>query len=510
MKIKTIVVLGCSVLACLLSPATAANLRPCETIGSFQNGCLQSGGAWSQVFRQFADHNGIKGTTGGRAKIYYGKNRSLERLMYIVGPYLGTQKQSDESATIDQERASVNTDIAPGMHEISRFLRQELDTSIVYIGFGKFEDSQLPTLQRVRAVKGIVKKMQTLRAEQLGYIQEKTMLLGLSLGGVVGKIALTELESEGYEHAIHSYISFDSPHYGAYIPLSLQRVPEFLNGAFSWAKKGFSWTELFYDNPLDEARDAAARVSELALKNPVSQDILRYNLAFEGWRSPNFDYVRSHFRKLPTKTVRNIAIASGSINYIKPRLRDAYYSIQTGDALPIEIQLNMNPKIPSFKDPSYFSSQLSFMAFTAENYYPEFKRIRYSRSYSLANRLNIIEDYERAPCSYAREFVPEMVNQLNAELKKNWDYISVTATEKHPCFIPTHSAVVGSYSRSNGWKVDEHESAFDIVIGGSENKAHMEIDDSMLVSIKSYLRAFQAPGLQNRDRTTYIAEPLWF
>jgi hypothetical protein len=51
---------------------------------------------------------------------------------------------------------------------------------------------------------------------------EETIVVGPSMGGLITRIALKEMEIRKEEHFVKSWISFDSPHSGAYIPLSIQ------------------------------------------------------------------------------------------------------------------------------------------------------------------------------------------------------------------------------------------------------------------------------------------------
>ncbi|WP_034091446.1 esterase/lipase family protein [Streptacidiphilus albus] len=45
---------------------------------------------------------------------------------------------------------------------------------------------------------------------------------GFSMGGIVTRYALAKLESDGVDHETSHYISYDAPHRGAWIPISLQ------------------------------------------------------------------------------------------------------------------------------------------------------------------------------------------------------------------------------------------------------------------------------------------------
>ncbi|MGW6021606.1 esterase/lipase family protein [Streptomyces sp. NPDC055099] len=59
---------------------------------------------------------------------------------------------------------------------------------------------------------------------------------GFSMGGLVTRYALAKMEHEDVEHETAVYLSFDSPHRGAWIPIALQSFAHYirrLNAAFS-------------------------------------------------------------------------------------------------------------------------------------------------------------------------------------------------------------------------------------------------------------------------------------
>ena len=51
---------------------------------------------------------------------------------------------------------------------------------------------------------------------------------GFSMGGLITRYALARMESDKIEHQTGVYLSFDSPHRGAWIPISLQALAHFL------------------------------------------------------------------------------------------------------------------------------------------------------------------------------------------------------------------------------------------------------------------------------------------
>ncbi|MBE0564900.1 MAG: T9SS type A sorting domain-containing protein [Krumholzibacteria bacterium] len=55
-------------------------------------------------------------------------------------------------------------------------------------------------------------------------------LVGASMGGLVSRYALAWLETQGQGHAVRTWVSFDSPHLGANIPVGLQHWVGFFAG----------------------------------------------------------------------------------------------------------------------------------------------------------------------------------------------------------------------------------------------------------------------------------------
>lgn len=52
-------------------------------------------------------------------------------------------------------------------------------------------------------------------------------IIGASMGGQVSKWALSYMEENGLQHQCHTYVSFDSPHQGAHIPIGIQSMAYF-------------------------------------------------------------------------------------------------------------------------------------------------------------------------------------------------------------------------------------------------------------------------------------------
>ena len=58
-------------------------------------------------------------------------------------------------------------------------------------------------------------------------LRNKFTIIGVSMGGLTSRLALAEMENKGEVHNVDTWISFDAPHEGANVPLSLQHFAEF-------------------------------------------------------------------------------------------------------------------------------------------------------------------------------------------------------------------------------------------------------------------------------------------
>ena len=106
---------------------------------------------------------------------------------------------------------------------------------------------------------------------------EEIILIGPSMGGVITRIALTQMENEGEEHLVKSWISFDSPHKGANIPLALQHSINF------GSKFAPSPSSLFASNPMV---GALKKINSMAAK----QLLVYHHLSSTNKGEPTIDF----------------------------------------------------------------------------------------------------------------------------------------------------------------------------------------------------------------------------
>ena len=88
----------------------------------------------------------------------------------------------------------------------------------IYTTDGKTIDGGSDYIQRNAMV--LVEMIQQINADKVG--QEQLVVLGPSMGGLIARYALAYMEDNSLDSETRLYISFDAPHRGANIPISLQ------------------------------------------------------------------------------------------------------------------------------------------------------------------------------------------------------------------------------------------------------------------------------------------------
>ncbi|GHT68701.1 hypothetical protein AGMMS50239_34330 [Bacteroidia bacterium] len=85
---------------------------------------------------------------------------------------------------------------------------------IIYLDYNRGTDD---IWRNAQLFKDIIKQVNTLKQGS-----EQNIVMGISMGGLVARIALRQLENEGYNHQTKKYISVDSPYKGANVPVGFQ------------------------------------------------------------------------------------------------------------------------------------------------------------------------------------------------------------------------------------------------------------------------------------------------
>jgi hypothetical protein len=122
---------------------------------------------------------------------------------------------------------------------------------------------------------------------------EETMVIGTSMGGQVARFALAWMEQQNICHNSKLYVSFDSPHRGANIPIGIQHMFNRLQDI--WIGAG---------SAKEAIRDQVRREASMQMLNfHYSGDATGYRTSWQNWQqSPN---------SYPS-LLRKVAVANGS------------------------------------------------------------------------------------------------------------------------------------------------------------------------------------------------------
>lgn len=147
-------------------------------------------------------------------------------------------------------------------------------------------------------LKGLIEEVNSRKVSQ-----NKLIVVGASMGGLISRFALAYMEKNGYNHDTRLYVSFDSPHRGANIPL----------GAQYWLK--------FFAKMNNTAKDKYDRL----ICSVAAQQMLVYHSISSPEPANNplrLDFERNLYSMGFPNKLRKIAIANGAGNAFLQRKND--------------------------------------------------------------------------------------------------------------------------------------------------------------------------------------------
>jgi len=104
---------------------------------------------------------------------------------------------------------------------LNTFLSSPNDYDVIFLDFENGTDwIQKNGLVLVELIKRI--NIRKASDASTGAVVCDNAIIGASMGGLVAKWALSYMEENNISHQCHTYVSFDSPHRGAHIPLGIQ------------------------------------------------------------------------------------------------------------------------------------------------------------------------------------------------------------------------------------------------------------------------------------------------
>jgi len=136
---------------------------------------------------------------------------------------------------------------------------------------------------------------------------ELNVVMGISMGGLVARIALRQMEAAGINHQTKKYISVDSPHKGANVPVGLQAAVRHIQNI----EVRVFFVKVFDYKDIDEMKLAVNLLNSTAAKQMLTYTINK-NYQFDNSVHDNFQaaYDQLGF----PQQCENIAISNGSNN----------------------------------------------------------------------------------------------------------------------------------------------------------------------------------------------------
>ncbi|KAB1986419.1 esterase/lipase family protein [Streptomyces triticiradicis] len=147
---------------------------------------------------------------GGSARVYYGEGRQG-----VVRPVVLADGFDLGPTDYDWLWDGLENGRFPFVSELRRRGR-----TLILVGFDERSESILRNAETMMAA------IMRTAAEQLG--DTRLLVGGFSMGGIVARYALARMELQRIDHRVGCYVSFDSPHRGAWVPIGLQAFAHYL------------------------------------------------------------------------------------------------------------------------------------------------------------------------------------------------------------------------------------------------------------------------------------------
>ncbi len=327
---------------------------------------------------------------------------------------------------------------------------------------------------------------------QLKQDNSSSLLMGLSLGGVIGRMALREMEINNEDHNVSHYISFDSPHQGAHVALGLQHLMRFLKVSTQHAvKQNRRFRNIFGDfidkilnldnisNALDNGIQSGQTVSnqvklfsDVFLTSEFAQELIIQQLVNieQGYFNPKFTASQRHLQSLglPKETSKNVGITNGSIaGQTVPLNSDYYVALHT--PLRNYTQIVFKSYIARSDSPYIFNGVLK---------YPDPTELgglfggdgtdKYTyRFHNQRNHLNL----DKGSCGYI-DAVADIEKEISNSVQQHFG-ARLDVKNRKMCFIPITSALAARKNISFKGRITAQESLFDEIIGGVRNTPHL-------------------------------------
>lgn len=304
----------------------------------------------------------------------------------------------------------------------------------------------------------LVALIQEINAQKQG--NEELVVLGPSMGGLIARYALAYMEQEGLPHETRLYLSFDSPHRGANIPISLQ----YLINYFA-VVGGDPMAQATVDFVLNSTAAKQMLIDHLSGHLLAGSDLEQDPNLLLPAGAPNFrDEFQQELDALGfPQNVRNVTMINGDINGAtigSPGMEVVNTSIEVDALTDIEIALYFTPtagQTNTVTDVSTFFIGIPISSFSA--------------------------DAESPTTSDGIDSAPGGTGNISAALAGGGgspvlqEFIDALNQDEYS-FIPTMSALAIDTDNWHG-PADISASPFDNIEASTVNSGHVSLTQSM-------------------------------
>ena len=156
-------------------------------------------------------------------EIFTSPDGIFDKPIYVVDGF----DPSDARNTTAVYNLLTYTDTGGVTRNLGDRIRNEEGYDIVVVNFPTYINSAAKTIDGgadyiERNALSLVTVMETLNLQKTG--SEQNIVIGPSMGGLISRYALRYMEQNHLNHDARLWISFDSPHYGANVPIGLQHL----------------------------------------------------------------------------------------------------------------------------------------------------------------------------------------------------------------------------------------------------------------------------------------------
>jgi len=174
---------------------------------------------------------------------------------------------------------------------------------VYFINFG-YENNTQSIKDNAEWLKMAINEINDLKAD-CGSV-EKNVVIGASMGGLVSRWALSEMETDSIDHETELFISFDSPLKGANVPIGFQSFV-----------KGLAGTKIFGKPLRNQLFDL--KQGEWTLQTPAAKQMLIYNRFATSRRETSAQTLRTFYDEFQeqfsekTLAIPHLALSNGSV-----------------------------------------------------------------------------------------------------------------------------------------------------------------------------------------------------